>query len=123
MSDEPRFTASSGNVFADLGFEQPDIELVKSDLAIEIAGAIRDRGWTQKQAADVLGIDQPKVSAITRGRLGDFSIERLMKLLTKLDREVSITVHAPPAGRPAHLSVHREPSTALVVATPDRAEG
>ena len=90
MSDERDYTIGSGNVFADLGHPDPDTALAKADIAGQIAGIILDRGWTQRQAADVLGLDQPKVSMLLRGQLRDFSLERLMKLLTRLDQDVQI---------------------------------
>ena len=91
------FAVSSGNVFADLGFEDPEVELAKANLALEIVRIIERHGWTQAQAAAVLGIGQLKVSAIARGRLDGFSIERLMRLLTRLDRDVRIVVAPAPA--------------------------
>lgn len=104
MSNEPDFTVSSGNVFADLGFEEPEAELARANLAYEIVQIIEHRGWTQEQAAAALGLDQPKVSAIVRGRLGGFSIERLMRLLTRLDWDVRITV-APVSGPERKASI------------------
>jgi len=90
-----KFTAykiSSGNVFRDL--ELPDAEELntKANLAIEIARLIRKRALTQIDAARILGIDQPKVSAIVRGRLDKFSVERLCELLTRLGCDVDIRV-------------------------------
>ncbi len=108
MSEDRRVTLSSGNVFADLGFDEPDTELAKADLALTISRIIRARGWTQDQAAEQLGIDQPKVSKLVRGRLGEFSIERLMRFLTKLDQDVAITVQPKsPERELAAISVHR----------------
>jgi predicted XRE-type DNA-binding protein/uncharacterized protein (DUF433 family) len=101
MSDDQRVTVSSGNVYADLGFDDPDLELAKADLAREIVGILEERHLTQKQAAAILGIDQPKVSALVNGRLGVFSTERLMRFLTRLDRDVDITVAAKGSHQPA----------------------
>jgi len=77
-------TTSSGNVFEDLGLPDSDLRLQKSELAIRITDLIGTRGLTQKKAAEVMGIDQPKVSTIKRGLLKDFSIERLMVFLSRL---------------------------------------
>jgi len=98
---EPKIpvTAGSGNVFADLGFENPEEELTKAQLATEIMRAIRQRRLTQVAAAAVMGIDQPKVSALLNGRLSNFSSERLMRLLIALGRDVDITVRAKPRSR------------------------
>ena len=90
MSDE--YTVSSGNVFADLGVPDADAALVKSDLAAAIAAAIRQRGLTQAQAATLLGIDQSRVSRITRGELAHYTIDRLLRFLLLLDRDVTIVV-------------------------------
>lgn len=90
-------TVGSGNVFVDLGFADPEAELLKADLAHRIATLVERRGWTQADAATVMGVDQAKVSAIVRGRLGGFSAERLMRLLTRLDHDVRITVAQNPS--------------------------
>jgi predicted XRE-type DNA-binding protein len=92
MSDTTRFTESSGNVFADLGLPEPEIALAKAKLALRLADIIEERGLTQTAAGEVLGIDQPKVSMIVRGRLKDFSIERLAQLLTKFNQDIEISV-------------------------------
>jgi predicted XRE-type DNA-binding protein len=83
---------SSGNVYEDLGFAEASTELAKAELARQISEIIEQRGLTQAQAARALGVDQPKVSALVRGRLGGFSTERLFKFLNALDREVEIIV-------------------------------
>jgi predicted XRE-type DNA-binding protein len=92
-------TLSSGNVFADLGFAEPDEELLKAQLASQIRQIIKRRRLIQSVAAAMMGIDQPKVSAILNGRLMNFSSERLMRILTALGQDVEIVVHAAPAGR------------------------
>ncbi len=92
-------TASSGNVFADLGFEEPEEELTKAQLASHIRQIIKRRRLTQMAAASLMGIDQPKVSALLNGRLANFSAERLMRLLTALDQDVEIVVKAKPRTR------------------------
>lgn len=92
MDEKIEYRVGSGNVFQDLGFEKPEEELAKSDLAIQIYKIIARRGWTQKKAADVLGIDQPKISALKNGRLAGFSIERLLSFLRTLDRDIDIII-------------------------------
>ncbi len=100
------FEVGSGNVFADVGLPDPDTALAKAKLARQITAIIEERGWTQTEAAAVLGIDQPKVSNLIRGRLGDFATERLLRFLTRLDRDVDITVSANvSAKRPARIAV------------------
>jgi predicted XRE-type DNA-binding protein len=107
MSEEMELTWSSGNVFADLGLEDPDLLLAKADLAIAITGIIRERGLTQAAAARELGVDQARVSAIMRGRLDDFSLQRLMAFARRLGQDVQITVtpSADPA-RPGRMATH-----------------
>ncbi len=92
MSNESDYTVRSGNVFADLAMAEPEEVLAKAKLAHTIGKIIGEKGWTQAQAADALGIDQPKASALVRGRLGGFSTERLFRLLNALDHNVEITV-------------------------------
>src|SRR3546814_15049258 len=84
-------TPGSGNVFADLGFAEPEEELAKAQLASHIRQTIRRRRLTQVAAAALMGIDQPKVSALLNGRLANFSSDRLMRLLTALGLDVDIT--------------------------------
>ncbi len=93
------YTVSSGNVFADLGLPNPEELLAKAELAHKITLLIRERGLTQAQAATLLRIDQPKVSALIRGRLSGFSIERLMRFLLLLGQDIKITVEAAPRRR------------------------
>lgn len=88
-----------GNVFRDLGLRNADELLVKTQLATQIMLIVEDRKLTQTAAARLLGITQPKVSLIYRGRLAEFSIERLMRLLNLLHRDVRIVVEKERRGR------------------------
>jgi predicted XRE-type DNA-binding protein len=92
-------TPSSGNVFADLNLPQPDDLLAKAELAAKIIAEIQRRRFTQSQAAAILRIDQPKVSALRQGKLSGFSIERLMRFLLLLGRDIEITVKGKPGRR------------------------
>jgi len=94
MTPRRRFTESSGNVFADLGLPDAGMRLAKAELAFKIAAVIQERSLTQQEAAAILEIDQPKVSAITRGRLADFSLDRLMTLVNRLGMDIEIVVAA-----------------------------
>ena len=85
-------TVGSGNVFADLGFPNAEEMLAKAELAQKITSIIQRRRLTQAQAANVLGVDQPKVSALKRSRLSGFSLERLVRFLILLGRDVEIIV-------------------------------
>lgn len=92
-------TGGSGNVFADLGFAEPEEELTKAQLASQIRQVIKRRRLTQAAAAKLMGVDQPKVSALLNGRLANFSSGRLMRLLTALGQDVDIVVKAKPRNR------------------------
>jgi predicted XRE-type DNA-binding protein len=91
--------SSSGNVFADLQLAEPEEELTKAQLASHIRHVIKRQRLTQIAAASLMGIDQPKVSALLNGRLANFSSDRLMHLLTALGQDVDITVKAKPRHR------------------------
>ena len=98
--------ASSGNVFVDLGVDAPEEALAKAELTAKISEIIAAKGLTQQAAAKVLGIDQPKVSALLRGKLTGFSTERLIRFLNALGRDVEIVVKDRPRGKgPGHLQV------------------
>ena len=82
----------SGNVFADLGSPRAEEALAKAELAQKIIDIVRARRLTQLQAAQLLKVDQPKISALTRGRLSGFSIDRLLRFLMLLGQDIEITV-------------------------------
>jgi predicted XRE-type DNA-binding protein len=92
ISDDATVTESSGTVFADLGLPDPEEALAKAELARAISAIIAERQLTQARAAELLGIDQPKISALTRGRLTGFSIDRLLRFVVALDHDVEIAV-------------------------------
>ena len=92
MTEDIEVYPSSGNVFADLGLPNSDELLIKAELAHQISERIAARQLTQSQAAELLGIDQPKVSALIRGKLTGFSIERLLRFLNTLGISVEIRV-------------------------------
>lgn len=96
MSEKLEYTVSSGNVFADLGLPEAEELQAKADLAIQISRIIEELGLTQAKAAEILGIDQPKVSALVRGRLSGFSMERLYRFLNALGRDIEIVVRPKP---------------------------
>jgi predicted XRE-type DNA-binding protein len=105
-TEESRFVRSSGNVFADLGMPEPELELAKADLALAITQRIRRKGLTQTRAAAILGDSQPNVSMLTRGKVEIFSYDRLLHHLNALGMDVELTIKEAPADRPAgHLSV------------------
>ena len=93
---------SSGNVFADMDFKDAETHLAKAKLVSRIQDIIDEHRWNQKEAGELLGINQPKVSALLQGRLDGFSMERLLTLLTRLDQDVTITIKEKPHRRKDH---------------------
>lgn len=89
-----KVTPSSGNVFRDLGFGREEAEhlLVRSDLMIQVQKIIASRGLKQKSAAKILGVTQPRVSALLRGRIDLFSTDALIDILARLGAQVRLTV-------------------------------
>ncbi len=83
---------SGGNIFADLGFPNPRREQLKAELTLQIYRIIKNRALNQNEAAAILGVRPPRVSALMRGQSGAFSVERLMEFLAALDQDVEITV-------------------------------
>ena len=94
----------SGNVFADLGLADADEHLIKAGLVVRIDRIIRQRQLTQAAAAQLIGIDQPKVSAMLAGQFRGYSVERLMRFLVALGHDVEIVVKPRKRG-PAELRV------------------
>jgi predicted XRE-type DNA-binding protein len=93
------FEEGSGNVFADIGVRHPEESLIRAKLAKQIGEIIQKKGFNQSQIASILGVDQPKVSKLVRGRISGFSSDRLLGFLTALGCDVRIEVRAPKASR------------------------
>lgn len=89
-TEEIEYTVSSGNVYADFGFPNPEEAQTKAELAMAITAIIKEKKLNQQQAAELIGIDQPKVSKITRGLLSEFTIERLMRFLLNLSYDIEL---------------------------------
>ena len=100
---EPResITRGTGNVFADLGFPDAAERQAKLRLAYALNGLLEKRKLSQAGAAKVLGVSQPKVSALRNYKLAGFSVERLMNLLTTLDQDVEIVIRRKPRSQKA----------------------
>jgi predicted XRE-type DNA-binding protein len=92
MKRNKNVTSSSGNVFADLGLPNPEERLAKAELARQINNIIKERKLTQTAAAALLDIDQPKISALSTGKLTGFSLDRLFRFLNSLDQNITIKV-------------------------------
>jgi predicted XRE-type DNA-binding protein len=91
-SKRSKVEVSSGNVFADLNLPDAEERQTKVQLAVAINRELAAREWSQAEAAEVLGINQPKVSALQKYRLEGFSVERLMLFLTALGNDVAISI-------------------------------
>jgi predicted XRE-type DNA-binding protein len=87
-----RVTEGGGNVFADLGLPNPEQELLKAQLTLQIYTILKDSGMRQVEIARILGVQQPQVLLLMRNRAGNFSVGRLMEFLMALRRDVEITV-------------------------------
>ncbi len=91
------YVKSSGNVFADLGLPDAEERLAKAELARQIEHIIKKKRLTQEKAAKILGISQPKVSALLHGKLEGFSMDRLLKFLMALDQDIEIRIKSKPS--------------------------
>jgi predicted XRE-type DNA-binding protein len=96
---------SRGNVFADLRIPNPEQYLAKAELAARILKVVQRRRLTQAAAGKLLGITQPKVSALLNGRLDGFSSDRLFRFLNALGCDVRISVSPPRADTKGHVRV------------------
>ncbi len=96
----------SGNIFADLGLPDAEELLLKSQIVVQLRRLIDERKLTQTQAAKRIGIGQPDLSNVLRGRFHGYSVERLMRMLTAFDQDVEITVrpHRKKAGEAGQIT-------------------
>lgn len=97
--DSGSIARGSDNVFADLGFVDAKERQTKLRLAMTLNSILDDSGLSQSAAARRLGLNQPKISALRNYKLEGFSVERLMTLLTTLDRDVEIVIRRKPRSR------------------------
>ena len=105
LGAEDEVTVSSGNVFADLGLPDAEELDAKVRLGVAINNIVERDGLTQAAIATMLGINQPKVSALVNYQLEGFSVERLMRFLLKLGHDVEIVVKAKPKSRAPRIAV------------------
>jgi predicted XRE-type DNA-binding protein len=95
----------SGNVFADLGLPNPEERLLKANIVSELHRLIKQRGLTQVKAAKLIGIHQPDLSLLLRGDFDDYSVERLMKMLTAFEQDIEIVMKPNrKAGKPGRIT-------------------
>ena len=104
-TDNVMIKRDSGNVFADLGLPDSDTHLLKAELVTRIDKIIRERGLKQVDAAKLLGLSQPDVSRLLRGNFREYSMERLLRLLMALGRDVNILIRESHSEQPGRLSI------------------
>lgn len=107
--EEVEFEMSRGNVFADLDIDNPEEELTKAKLVWKIEQIVKKKKLTQAEAAKIMGINQPKVSALIRRKLDGFSVERLIHFLNALGQDIDIIVRPKPRNRKqAQINVYHD---------------
>src|SRR2546430_6140718 len=94
----------SGNVFADLGLSNPEERLLKANIVSELHRLIKERGLTQVKAAKLIGIHQPDLSLLLRGDFDDYSVERLMKMLTVFEQDIEIVMKPNRKAKPGRIT-------------------
>lgn len=104
-TDKEEIEHSSGNVFTDLGLPDAETHLLKAELVTRIDRIIRQRGLKQVDAAKLLGLSQPDVSRLLRGNFQEYSMERLLRLLTALGRDVNIVIRKSRSEQPGRLRI------------------
>ena len=104
-TDDMRIETGSGNVFVDLGRPDADTHLLKAEIVTRIDTIIRQRGLKQTDTARLLGLSQPDVSRLLRGSFREYSLERLLRLLTALGSDVEIAIREPRSRRAGRISI------------------
>jgi predicted XRE-type DNA-binding protein len=92
--EQTMFEESSGNVFADLGFENADEMLMRGKIGIQVIRLLRQRSLKQREIAELLGIAQPEVSHLMKGEFQRFSEGKLLMFLKRLDTEVTLHIRS-----------------------------
>jgi predicted XRE-type DNA-binding protein len=101
-----RLQEGTGNIYSDMGYDDPEGRVVKAQLVSKIADVIKHRGLTQEAAAKVLGLTQPKISKLLKGQFRGISERRLLCCLTSLGSDVAIIIKPTVRRRSGRLSVH-----------------
>ncbi len=106
MKNDIKIISSSGNVFEDLGFSNAKEELAKASLTARISSIIQEKKLTQKDAAKLLGIDQPKISALKHGKYTGYSLDRLFSFLLRLGNDIDVTIRPKTHRGQADIHIH-----------------
>ena len=102
----PAFEVGSGNIFADIGLPNAEEHLLKAGLVVRLGQLIKARKLTQTAAAKLLGVKQPDLSNILRGRFRGYSVGRLMRMLTAFDQDIDIVVRPrKKRGKPGRIAL------------------
>jgi predicted XRE-type DNA-binding protein len=96
---------SAGNVFADLGLPSSEEDILKVALARVFTNVVRKLELTQSETAGIIGSDQAEVSKILSGKLRGLSVDRLIRMLAALGRDIDISIAAPRRKRPGRIRV------------------
>ena len=96
MTNDKNIHRGSGNIYKDLGFSDYEEMEAKAILASQIVSIIEKKQWTQREAAEILELTQPKVSLLVRGQFSGFSIGKLINLLNKLNQDIEIVIKPKP---------------------------
>ena len=105
LDTEEMVIESTGNVFADLGLPATEEDMLKVEIARAISNTLSKCGLTQSQAAEIIGVDQAKISALVRGRLKGFSVDRLIRFLVLLGKDVDIRISGRNRNQPGRIKV------------------
>jgi predicted XRE-type DNA-binding protein len=97
---EIEFEIGSSNIFVDLGLDEANELYTRAALGVQVMKILKERSYSQKQAAEFLGVKQPEVSAIMRAKFSRFSQKRLIGFLNKLNQKVTIEVSRHRKGEP-----------------------
>lgn len=92
VATENLIVGGGKSVCDEIGIPMSPIDMLKVNLAAFVSRIVQDKGMTQAEAADVLGIDQPKVSKLLRGRLAEFSVERLIGFVLALGQPIDLSI-------------------------------
>ena len=109
--DDSGIRRGTANVFADLGYADPDTHLLKAELVREVMEAMRRRAMTQTDVAQATGLSQPEVSRLLKGQFREISVERIMKMLARLGCEIDIIVRSGDGKEPGPV-IHFHPMPA-----------
>jgi predicted XRE-type DNA-binding protein len=105
MARSSKVIRSSGNIFADLGFKNPEEELFKANLVLSLRRDIEREKLTQKEAADRMGLKQPDVSKLLSGKIAGFSLERIMACVRALNTDVEVRLKKNRSKTPGKIHV------------------